>query len=69
MPAQADSGLIQLLEHVNINIPDHAWAKVFYFKLLGLTPDPRRAENVASGRGTLWANIGPCQVGVCRVTW
>lgn len=53
-------GGISLLEHVNINVPDHSNLD-FYTKILGMGLDPRRAANVAKGSGTIWANCGASQ--------
>mmetsp|Transcript_14649 Transcript_14649/g.22656 ORF Transcript_14649/g.22656 Transcript_14649/m.22656 type:complete len:416 (-) Transcript_14649:138-1385(-) len=53
-------GGISLLEHVNINIPDHSNLD-FYTKILGMGLDPRRAANVVQGSGTVWANCGASQ--------
>ena len=36
--------------------------QAFYFDLLGLTADPRKAENIAKGKKTLWANAGIAQL-------
>eukprot|EP00730_Choanoeca_flexa_P012226 TRINITY_DN3701_c0_g1_i1.p1 TRINITY_DN3701_c0_g1~~TRINITY_DN3701_c0_g1_i1.p1 ORF type:complete len:315 (+),score=97.56 TRINITY_DN3701_c0_g1_i1:12-956(+) len=55
------SGL-QLLEHVNINIPSHPFANAFYGKVLGCAIDPYRDEEHAKGSGVLWYNAGATQV-------
>jgi len=52
---------LTLLEHVNLNIPDHAYALPFYGDLLGFGLDPRRAANVEKGSGTVWMNCGASQ--------
>lgn len=52
---------LTLLEHVNLNIPNHEHALPFYVDLLGLGLDPRRAGNVVNGKGTVWVNCGASQ--------
>lgn len=52
---------LRLLEHINLNIPDHTYALPFYLDLLGLGLDPRRAGNVMKGSGTIWVNCGASQ--------
>lgn len=56
-------GDILILDHLNINHEQgrHDWLKAFYFDFLGCVVDPRKAENLANGRKTLWANIGAQQ--------
>uniref|UniRef100_A0A7S1UES1 Glyoxalase-like domain-containing protein n=1 Tax=Phaeomonas parva TaxID=124430 RepID=A0A7S1UES1_9STRA len=51
---------VLILDHVNVNHERgrHDLLKAFYFDVLGLSPDPRKAENIAKGRKTLWANAG-----------
>jgi hypothetical protein len=49
-----DASMITLLEHVNINVPEHKYAVPFYFDILGCGMDPRRAQNVNKGSGTVW---------------
>lgn len=49
-----------LLEHVNLNIPNHDHID-FYLKILGFGLDPRRASNVNEGSGTVWCNAGASQ--------
>jgi len=56
-----DRSTLVLLEHINLNVPDHKYAIPFYVDLLGCGLDPRRAENVAKGEGTVWANCGASQ--------
>jgi len=58
-----DHGNVLLLDHLNINHEKsrHDLVKAFYFDILGLSVDPRKAENVAKGRKTLWANAGITQ--------
>ena len=48
------ASLLTLLEHVNLNIPEHKYALPFYLDILGFGLDPRRAQNVAKGSGTVW---------------
>ncbi|CAM9925262.1 unnamed protein product [Chrysoparadoxa australica] len=50
---------LSLLEHVNLNIPDHSY-KEFYYRILRLAQDPRRCT--LDGKGTIWANAGACQL-------
>jgi hypothetical protein len=45
---------LTLLEHVNLNIPEHKYAIPFYLDILGFGLDPRRAQNVVKGSGTVW---------------
>ena len=45
---------LTLLEHVNLNIPEHKFAIPFYLDILGFGLDPRRAQNVVKGSGTVW---------------
>lgn len=45
---------LTLLEHVNLNIPEHKYALPFYLDILGFGLDPRRAQNVVKGSGTVW---------------
>lgn len=54
---------ILILDHYNYNHRkgDHGVLKEFFFDLLGMTPDPRKAENIAAGKGTVWANCGAHQ--------
>lgn len=49
-----------LLDHININHERgrHDLVSAFYFDVLGLAPDQRKAKNVAAGKGTVWANLG-----------
>lgn len=51
---------ILLLDHLNINHEKgrHDALKAFYFDFLQCSIDPRKAENIQSGQGTLWANLG-----------
>ena len=52
---------LSLLEHVNLNVPNHDYILEFYFDILGMGLDPRRAANVEKGSGTVWANCGASQ--------
>lgn len=54
------SSKVLLLDHININHEKgrHDLLRAFYFDLLGCAVDPRKEENLAKGRKTLWANIG-----------
>ena len=56
------SSSISLLEHVNLNVPDHSRVP-FYTNVLGLGLDPRRAHNVFQKKEdkTFWVNCGPSQ--------
>ena len=56
-------GNVLILDHLNINHEKgrHDWLKAFYFDFLQCVPDPRKAENLAKGKKTLWANIGAHQ--------
>lgn len=61
MDVVIDKSTLTLLEHINLNIPNHKYAIPFYVDLLGCGLDPRRAGNVAKGDGTVWANCGASQ--------
>lgn len=50
-----------LLEHINLNVPNHKYILDFYINILGMGLDPRRAQNVAKGEGTIWCNCGASQ--------
>ena len=52
---------ITLLEHVNLNVPNHDYILEFYIDILGFGLDPRRAQNVNNGKGTVWVNCGASQ--------
>lgn len=52
---------LRLLEHVNLNVPNHDSILPFYFSILGMGLDPRRAANIVKGSGTVWANCGASQ--------
>jgi hypothetical protein len=60
---QQPVGNILILDHLNINHEKgrHDWLKAFYFDFLKCAVDPRKEENLAAGRKTLWANIGANQ--------
>ncbi len=49
-----------MLDHLNINHESgrHDLLKKFYFDILGCSVDPRKEENLAKGKKTLWANAG-----------
>ena len=51
---------VLIVDHLNINHEKgrHDLASAFYFDLLGCVPDPRKADNLAKGKGTVWANAG-----------
>lgn len=57
------AGKVTLLDHLNINHEGSRQdvLKAFYFDCLGLSADPRKAENVEKGQGTVWANGGSTQ--------
>lgn len=61
--AKTDSNDILILDHLNINHEKgrHDLLKAFYFDFLKCAVDPRKEENLATGRKTLWANIGSNQ--------
>ena len=54
---------ILILDHLNINHQKgrHDWLKAFYVDFLQCALDPRKMENVLSGKKTIWANIGAQQ--------
>jgi hypothetical protein len=56
-----DKSTFVLLEHININVPDHTYIVPFYYHVLGMGIDQRRAHNLGTGKGTLWANCGASQ--------
>ena len=60
---QQPVGDMLILDHLNINHEQgrHDWLKAFYFDFLGCAVDPRKEENLAKGKKTLWANIGAQQ--------
>lgn len=61
--ARFTPGNVLLLDHLNLNHEKgrHDLIKAFYFEVLGLSADPRKAENLDKGRKTLWANAGITQ--------
>ena len=61
--AAASRGNVLILDHYNYNHRqgDHNLLKAFFFDLLGLRPDPRKAENLEAGKGTVWANMAAHQ--------
>ena len=56
-------GDVLLLDHLNLNHERgrHDLLRAFYLDTLRLTPDPRKAENLALGRKGVWANAGITQ--------
>jgi len=56
-----DTSTLVLLEHVNLNVPEHTYMVPFYYHVLGMGLDKRRASNMVLGKGTLWANCGSSQ--------
>ena len=54
---------VLIVDHLNINHQKgrQDLAKAFYFDVLGCRPDPRKAENLDAGKGTVWANTGISQ--------
>ena len=54
---------ILILDHLNINHQKgrHDWLKSFYVDFLRCALDPRKIENVQSGKKTIWANVGAQQ--------
>jgi len=60
-PAIEKTSTLTLLEHINLNVPNHDYILDFYINVLGMGLDPRRAENVNKGSGTVWANCGASQ--------
>ncbi|KAL3943363.1 MAG: hypothetical protein SGBAC_002566 [Bacillariaceae sp.] len=58
-----NSNNILILDHLNINHEKgrHDWLKAFYVDFLQCALDPRKIDNVASGKKTLWCNIGANQ--------
>jgi hypothetical protein len=52
---------LTLLEHINLNVPNHDYILDFYFTILKMGVDPRRAQNIEKGSGTVWANCGASQ--------
>lgn len=60
---QQPAGNVLILDHLNINHEKgrHDWLKAFYFDLLRCAVDPRKQDNLAVGRKTVWANAGTFQ--------
>ena len=56
-----DRSTLTLLEHVNLNVPNHKHIIPFYFGLMGFGVDPRKAVNIIDGSKTVWANCGASQ--------
>lgn len=58
-----DRSTLTLLEHVNLNVPNHDHILPLYFGLFGCGMDPRKAANLAPDdkKRTLWANCGASQ--------
>lgn len=52
-----DVGNVQMLEHVNVTVPDPDVATLFYVSGLGLTRDPY----IDFGSGAMWVNVGDQQ--------
>ena len=59
--AIVDTSTLTLLEHINLNVPNHDYILPFYVHILGLGLDPRKASNLLTGKGTVWANCGASQ--------
>lgn len=58
MPAPSpDVGAIVHLEHVNLRVPDHRLATLYFVEGLGLTRDPFRRVGVRN----MWVNVGTQQ--------
>lgn len=47
-------GALVHLDHVNLRVPDHHLATLFFIEGLGLTRDPYRM----TGTGNMWVNVG-----------
>ena len=52
-----DVGNVQLLEHVNLTVPDQGLAALFYVTALGFTRDPY----IDFGTRNMWVNVGDQQ--------
>mmetsp|Transcript_13938 Transcript_13938/g.20591 ORF Transcript_13938/g.20591 Transcript_13938/m.20591 type:complete len:350 (-) Transcript_13938:57-1106(-) len=54
---------VLIMDHLNINHQKgrHDLLKAFYFDFLRCAIDPRKSDNIASGKKTLWANVGAQQ--------
>ncbi len=55
--ASEDVGNIQLLEHINVEIPDQSIATLFYLVGLGFARDP----HMMVGLNNMWVNLGENQ--------
>ena len=55
--AAEDVGNVQLLEHVNLTVPDQGIASMFYVTGLGFTRDPY----IDFGTLNMWVNLGDQQ--------
>ncbi|MEE4282300.1 MAG: hypothetical protein V2I41_10175 [Pseudomonadales bacterium] len=55
--SQEDVGNVQLLEHVNLTVPDQSLAGMFYVTALGFTRDPY----IDFGTLNMWINLGDQQ--------
>lgn len=63
-PKIVDTSTMTLLEHINLNVPSHEYILPFYYTILGMGMDPRKAANLdheKTGKTTLWANCGASQ--------
>ena len=61
MPTRSDArelGNFIHLEHVNLRVPDHTLATLFFIEGLGLTRDPMRMVSVRN----MWVNVGKQQL-------
>jgi len=56
-----DKSTLTLLEHLNLNVPNHDYILDFYVDILGMGLDPRQAGSVAKGEGCVWMNCGATQ--------
>ena len=54
---------IIMADHLNLNHAQgtHPALLTFYRDVLGMVPDPRKAENIEKGEGTVWMNAGATQ--------
>jgi hypothetical protein len=57
LPPGPDTGSLLHLEHVNLRVPDHRVATLFFVEGLGLTRDPYRMVGVRN----MWVNVGTQQ--------
>ena len=55
--SKEDVGNVQLLEHVNVTVPDQGLAAMFYVTGLGFTRDPY----IDFGTFNMWINLGDQQ--------